>query len=385
MMRTQFIIFFSVAITLWASLNVYAYRSIRLILPDAGRARLALLVSVILLAASYIAGRLLERHACSQFSKYLIIVGSIYMGVLVYACIGSLFADITHLMLRIISAINIGAAEALPVVKKYSPAAILAFAFLMSAASYINAQIPRHTILNLAVNKDGGALKTLKIAAATDVHLGHIISNGRLGALVKELNAMNPDIIVFGGDLFDEDLKPVIEADMGNQLLELKAKYGVYAIYGNHEYIGGAANAAQYMTAHNVNLLRDSSVLIDGSFYLVGRDDYSSAGFGGKRRMSLREIMSSVDTAKPVIVFDHQPFNLAEVASSGADFQLSGHTHHGQLWPFNFITDLIYEVSSGYKRKNSTDIFVSNGYGTWGAPMRMGNRPEFLEINLTFK
>jgi predicted MPP superfamily phosphohydrolase len=95
--------------------------------------------------------------------------------------------------------------------------------------------------------------------------------------------------------------------------------------------------------------------------------------------------MQNVDRSRPVILMDHQPFSLLRAAEQGVDLQLSGHTHHGQLWPFNYITIAIYELSSGYRMIGKTHFFVSNGFGTWGPPVRLGNRPEIVQIILRFE
>jgi predicted MPP superfamily phosphohydrolase len=81
---------------------------------------------------------------------------------------------------------------------------------------------------------------------------------------------------------------------------------------------------------------------------------------------------------------DHQPMHLNESVEQGIDLQLSGHTHNGQLWPFNYITDAVYEIGWGYKQKRNTHIYVSCGVGTWGPPMRTGSRPEVVQIKLVF-
>lgn len=94
--------------------------------------------------------------------------------------------------------------------------------------------------------------------------------------------------------------------------------------------------------------------------------------------------MNGVDISHPVILMDHQAFRLEEAESNGIDLQLSGHTHHGQLWPFNFITKKVYELSWGYKKKGKTHYYVSSGVGTWGPPIRTGNRPEIVNIRLRF-
>jgi hypothetical protein len=156
----------------------------------------------------------------------------------------------------------------------------------------------------------------------------------------------------------------------------------VFAVTGNHEYIGGAGPACAYLEEHGITMLRDSVARLEGGTYIVGREDRSSAGFGGGKRKTLESLMAEVDTAYPVVLMDHQPFRLEEAAGKGIDLQLSGHTHHGQLWPLNKITEAVYEVSRGEAVKGETHFYVSSGVGTWGPPVRTGNRPEIVLIRL---
>jgi predicted MPP superfamily phosphohydrolase len=123
--------------------------------------------------------------------------------------------------------------------------------------------------------------------------------------------------------------------------------------------------------------------ILDG-ITLIGREDRSINQFAGKRRKPLADIVNGVADRSVIILMDHQPFGLDEAVAQGADLQLSGHTHHGQLWPFNLITNAIYEVSWGYKKKGETQFYVSSGAGTWGPPVRLGNTPEIIHLQITF-
>jgi len=219
----------------------------------------------------------------------------------------------------------------------------------------------------------------------TDVHLGTIICNSHFMRIVKIINSLNPDIVLFAGDLVDEDIEPVIRQNLGETLRQIKSKYGIYGITGNHEYIGGVEPACKYLIEHGVIMLRDSVAKVANAFTLVGREDVSIRQFNGKKRKQLSELMNGVDTTLPVILMDHQPLRLDDVVDHGVDLQLSGHTHHGQLWPFNYISQAVYELSWGYMKKGSTHFYVSCGVGTWGPPMRTGNRPEVVHVKLKFE
>jgi hypothetical protein len=222
------------------------------------------------------------------------------------------------------------------------------------------------------------------MVVASDIHLGTIIGRKRFDRIVSRINELNPDMILLPGDIVDEDLTPVINQNLGESLKNLKSKFGVFAVTGNHEYIGGVEKACRYLADHGVEVLRDSAVKVNDCVYVVGREDRSIDRFTGKPRMPLSELMARVDKEYPVLLMDHQPFHLEEGANNGVDLQLSGHTHHGQLWPGNLISEKVYELSWGYKRKNGTQVYVSCGVGTWGPPVRLGNRPEIVNIHLRF-
>jgi uncharacterized protein len=218
----------------------------------------------------------------------------------------------------------------------------------------------------------------------SDLHLGSILENRHLKRIADEVNSLDPDIILMAGDVIDEDLKPVIRKDLGSGLKQLKSRLGVYAITGNHEYIGGVDLAVDYLEKHGIQMIRDSAVLIENSFYVIGREDRDRQRFSGKPRKNLSAIMTGTDKAYPLILMDHQPFTLNESLENGVDLHLSGHTHNGQIWPLNYLIDAIYEVGWGYVNKSGMHVYVSSGVGTWGPPVRIGTKPEIVHIRLKF-
>jgi predicted MPP superfamily phosphohydrolase len=118
---------------------------------------------------------------------------------------------------------------------------------------------------------------------------------------------------------------------------------------------------------------------------IIGREDRDSRRFKGIQRKALSELVKDTDLSGSLIVIDHQPMNLDEIVAAGIDLQLSGHTHHGQMWPFNYITSKMYRLSRGYERIGKTHFIVSSGYGTWGPPIRLASRSEIYLITLKFK
>lgn len=274
--------------------------------------------------------------------------------------------------------------DSFPFVRLWTLYGAVILVSLLVIVGHINAVWTRVSHYNISIEKDGGNRKQLRIVAASDIHMGTIIAQRRVGKLVRLINEQKPDIVLLAGDIVDEDLGPVIRRNLGRKLEQIKAKDGVFAVTGNHEYIGGAEAAIMYLKNHGITVLRDSVVLIDSSFYIAGRDDWGSVRMNRKKRKEISELLENTDKSRPVVLLDHQPFKLDKVVPENVDIQLSGHTHHGQLWPFNYLTNAIFELSSGYLRKGNTHFIVSNGYGTWGPPVRIGNRPEIIVIDVTF-
>lgn len=256
-------------------------------------------------------------------------------------------------------------------------ALILGFVTLLMVCGYLRYKSKERVELPIKVEKSLGTLDSLKIVAISDLHLGYTIGKDELQEWVALINNENPDLILIAGDIIDNNLRPILAQNMQDDLRKLKAKYGVYAVAGNHEYISGIAQSRKFINDAGIHLLTDQSVLIDSTFYIVGRDDRSN-----KNRKSLDDLTSSLDKNKTIILLDHQPYHLEESEKAGIDLQVSGHTHQGQVWPISLITDQIYEKSHGYLKKGNTNIYVSSGIGIWGGKFRIGTQSEYVVINI---
>ncbi len=381
MKKSQFIVFLTVVLSVYSAVNYYIFATGLSALP--GQYHLIYSIAYLFLFISYIAGRFLERKFPNALSTFFIWVGSFWLGAMVYYLLFTILID----LIRLANAIS-GFLPPAFFTEEYKLiffAAVNSAVVLTVVSGYLNARSPVVKKLSISIDKKAGDLKSLKIAVASDIHMGTIIARRSVEKIVKRINSIGADIVLLPGDVVDEDIGPVIKRNLGEFLRNIRSKYGVYAVTGNHEYIGGAEAACKYLEEHGIVELRDRYVKIADSFYVVGREDRASKGFAGILRKPLPVLMEGIDKNLPVILMDHQPVHLEEAERSGVDLQLSGHTHHGQLWPFNFITKKIYEVSMGYKKKGNTHIYVSCGVGTWGPPLRTGNRPEILEINIKFR
>ncbi len=384
MTRTQsFIVFFSIVLSVYALINTHIFIRGWQAIPDGSPLRPWFAVLFWMLAASFILGRFAERLTVSWFSSAVVWVGSFWLAAMAYLYLTVLFIDLLRLVNHFFPFFPALFTRHPEQTRMITAITVVSAVFLVVLGGHLNARAPRVRTLDLAIAKSS-PLGSVKIVAATDIHLGTLVCRKFFDSIVDRINALEPDLVLLPGDIVDEDLAPVVRQNLGESLRRIRARHGVYAITGNHEYIGGAEPACRYLSEHGVTMLRDSTAVVAGGLVLVGREDLSVAHFNGKRRAPLEEVMKDVDRSLPILLMDHQPSDLDAAVRNGADVQISGHTHHGQLWPFGYLAQLVYEVSWGYKKKGETHIYVSCGVGTWGPPVRTGNRPEIVAMNLRF-
>lgn len=264
----------------------------------------------------------------------------------------------------------------------------------------IHAGILHVTPYEFTVNKDGGKLEKLKIVLIADLHLGYNMGIGRMERTVTKINEQEPDLVVIAGDIFDNEYEAIEEPDkMAALFRDIHTKYGVYACYGNHDteepvlagftFSGGekktvSAAMDRFLEKAGIQLLSDEGVLIEDSVWLYGRPDRSLFYRSGENRRTPAQIMESLGTDKPVIIIDHQPAQLQELADAGADVDLCGHTHAGQMFPGNLIVSKIWENAYGYLKKGTLHNIVTSGAGVFGPNMRVGTKSEICPITIHF-
>ena len=211
--------------------------------------------------------------------------------------------------------------------------------------------------------------RTYKAVMASDLHLGYHNPRKELARWIDMINHENPDFILIAGDIIDGSMRPLTEEHMADEFHRLKAP--VYACLGNHEYFSGSPQARQFYKDAGIRLVIDEAAVIDSSLVIIGRDDRMNM-----RRKPLKELVG--DANNYTIVLDHQPYNLERAEAAGVDFQLSGHTHRGQVWPISWITDAIYECSWGKHQRGNTHYYISSGLGIWGGKFRIGSQSEYV-------
>jgi uncharacterized protein len=374
-------IFFSIVLCIYSLGNFYLYFKGYNALPVLRNNSLVYSIVFILLAVVFIAAKFLESRHSSVITDALNIIGGFWMAFMLYGFLFFLLSDIVLLILRIPGILSGGN---IIIYRKWAFIITVSISSVLILGGFINALIPVVKEYNITINKNAGDVKSLRIAAVSDIHLGSIIRKRSLKKLSLILKEMKPDLVLLLGDILDGEVGPVLRDDLLQYFTCPKCADGLLAITGNHEFIGGGSRTIPYIESKGIRVLKDEIVTLDGGIQLIGRIDRDSYRFYGKARKTLGELMALVDTTKPVILLDHQPFHLDESEKYGVDLELSGHTHNGQMWPLNYVTAMIYELSYGYLRKGHTQYIVSSGYGLWGPRVRSGSRSEVLLINVTF-
>jgi predicted MPP superfamily phosphohydrolase len=220
----------------------------------------------------------------------------------------------------------------------------------------------------LTIHTDKPLDKPLTIVLASDLHIGYHNRKGELGRWIDLMNAENPDLVLIGGDIVDRSVRTVLECGFADEFKRLKAP--IYTILGNHEYYSDVDGTRKFLSDAGITLLRDSVVEL-GNLQIVGRDDRTN-----RRRKPLGALVKDTDAF--TILLDHQPYHLEQTEHAGIDFQLSGHTHHGQVWPISWITDFVYECAFGFHQRGDTRYYISSGIGLWGGKFRIGTQSEYV-------
>jgi predicted MPP superfamily phosphohydrolase len=384
MKTLQFIIFLSIVLSIYFSTNLYIYIRGLQAFSITPYWKLSYKIIFWIVASSFIVGEFLEHTSSSVIGEWIYRVGAFWTAFMLYLIIAVVLIDVIRIIDKLIPII--------PVVIKLNPVkykfiigiSVFSIVSLIIIAGHINTLRTKIHEISLHIPKETSSNPGMKILMASDIHLGALIGDRREKKLVEIINKQKPDLVLLCGDIVDGDIAPVLRKNLGKHLQEIKPSLGMYAIPGNHEYIGGIHKTIPYLESINIKILRDEVITLSNGVQLIGRDDRDSNRIGAKKRKSLAQLTSNIDTSKPVIVMNHQPYNLDEAVEAGIDLHLSGHTHHGQMWPLNYITSAMFEKSRGYLKKEGTHFYISSGFGTWGPSVRIGNTPEVVVFNITF-
>ena len=326
-------------------------------------------------------------------------IGNYWLGVLLYLLLTVVFADLLRLLLM--HGLHLGAHFASPWVHRLAGCACAAAILAATVGGVWNARVIHVTPYDISVDKTAGELTELKVVLLADFHLGYNIGEAQMQRMVERVNEQDADLVVIAGDIFDNEFEAVENPDKIAAVLRgIRSKYGVYACYGNHDVeepvLAGFTFRSEeekrsspemdaFLEQSGIRLLRDETVLIDDAFYLCGRADAQRPGRGIETRKTPKELTEGLDHTKPILVLDHQPRELEELAAAGVDVDFGGHTHDGQMFPGNLTVRLFWENPCGHLQKGAMHSIVTSGVGLFGPNMRVATRAEICPVTIHFQ
>lgn len=258
---------------------------------------------------------------------------------------------------------------------------LIALLFLILYGTY-NAYVPVIRSYDVQIAKEAPDPNTteLNIIVVSDTHFGLLSNRKHAERMVQEINALNPDLVLIPGDIVDDEIQTFLEQEIDQVLAQIDAKMGVFASLGNHDHHDGTMQ--QLIAAierSNIKVLYDETIILENNIIIVGRKDRIE-----RDRASLALLMDGLDRSYPIILLDHQPYDLNIAKQLGVDLMLSGHTHRGQIFPGNLITSRIYQNHWGHLQIGDFHSIVTSGYGFWGPPIRLGTRSEIVQVTVSF-
>lgn len=251
-------------------------------------------------------------------------------------------------------------------------------AVLITFYAFYNAVDYKVTSYEISINKTS-SVRSLEIVMVSDLHVGTSVTKKQLVKISEMVEELSPDIFLICGDIFDHASYDEIMRFSAETLGSIKTPYGTYFVTGNHEYyLGDISKLLSYFEGTEIKVLQDEMLSIE-DIYLAGRKDIREGN-----RAPLSQILYGADKSRPIIVMDHQPNAIDEAIENHVDFQLSGHTHNGQLFPFNYIAGLANHTHYGLHEEGEFKAVISSGAGTWKYPIRTGSSSEIVRVKLNF-
>ena len=360
--------------------------------------RIILTVIYTLIALTPLTGFLIRKPA--SLHRILKITSNYFLGIFMYILMVLFSIDVVRLILKY--AVHASWIQS-RIVFSAVGACCICIVIIISFSGIYHAKHIKVTPYKITVDKSAPDMDSLKIVLLADTHFGYNSGAVHAQEIVDKINEQNPDLVCIAGDIFDNEYDAVREPEKISEILRtIRSKYGVYACWGNHDLnepiLAGFTfkhkkedskqlkdpRMKRFLQNSNIQLLEDEAVLIDNSFYVVGRKDASLIEKIEEKRKTPAQLTQKLDKDKTIIVIDHQPKELQDIADAGVDLDLCGHTHDGQTFPGNFTVKFLWENPCGYLQKGSMHNIVTSGSGVWGPAMRVGTDSEICTINLTF-
>lgn len=313
-----------------------------------------------------IAGQVLD-----EISKYL-------LPFFLYLFLSVLLTDIILLLNHILRIIPVSILKKRSVRNK-TFILLISLSIVVVIAGIINFNSVRTSVYSIEIPPRSSDIDKLRIAFVSDFHLDVNTPIRFVEKVVKQIETLKPDLMLFGGDIVEGDREDNKLATFENTLRMIRTRFGVYGVLGNHEHYARQDNG-DFFNSSGIMILRDTAIKVGNSFILAGRNDSHVTN-----RKSLDKLISTFpNDSLPVILLDHRPTEISVVSGTRIDLQLSGHTHNGQLFPINLITKMVYELSYGQRRIGNTNFIVSSGIRLWGPPVRTTGKSEIVVVDITF-
>lgn len=255
----------------------------------------------------------------------------------------------------------------------------LGLPILVVALGAVNHRVLRVHEYRIEVPRRSSTARELTIVFMADLHFRDLTSDRFLAELTAKVNAQKPDLILVGGDMLEGDRRDEDTGRYERAFRGMSSKYGIYGVPGNHERFSRAGSGG-FLEGAGIRLLQDEVLAVDDTLTLAGRKDART-----RNRMSVAALMSAARPDLPVILLAHRPLEFDQARAAGVDIQLSGHTHHGQLFPVNLITRRQYDLSWGYLEKGGAHLIVTSGVQGWGPPVRTVGASEIVVLRITLR
>ena len=373
-------IFLVTFISIYSAMNLYLFYKARSAFVFSFGVSLATALFLSAMVVAPMAVRFLERQGMHLASRYLAYVAYTWMGLIFFFVWLGLCLDVFNLSMRALSLLP-GSVTAQFVWTGRRSFILLAVGvlFLGMWSAYSARQIRIDQVM-LQTTKLPTHMQKLTIAQVSDVHLGPMVGERRLGRIIRLLERAKPDMLVATGDLVDAQMER--HNKLAAMWAELNPPLGKFAITGNHEFYAGIGQSERFLKAAGFTLLRNERLSVAGQLYLVGVDDPAARRRNQTRGEDEESLLAGLSRERFTLLLKHRP--TVETESLGRfDLQLSGHTHGGQIFPFNLITRLFYPREDGLHRLDKGSVlYVSRGTGTWGPPMRFLSPPEVTVFEL---
>jgi len=377
------ILFLLVYLSIYGSVHLYAFLKLKRGLALGLPAYSILAIFMTLMVVAPIVVRISERYGYEALARGLAYVGFIWMGLLFLFISTSFFFDIyrlLHFLARMFTQSPL--ASFTLSLRNFCTLAIL-FSFAVVIYGFFEALHIRTEHVTVKTDKIPEKIGRLRIVQISDVHLGLIVGKSRLERILREVRDACPDILVSTGDLVDGQMDNL--EMLTDMFKSIPTKYGKFAITGNHEFYAGLDRALAFTEKAGFTILRGEGIAVPNVLNIVGVDDPAKGPYSPDHVVSEKALLEKLPTERFTLFLKHQPVINRE--SLGMfDLQLSGHTHKGQIFPFNLVTKLYYRTHTGLsKLKGDALLYVSRGSGTWGPPVRFLSPPEVTVIDIIHK